>query len=1596
MAPRLPHIILLASLPVVASAQDDDQGLITSFIEENLSSTSATVDITGFQGALSSRATIEKLTVSDQQGEWLVLEGVVLDWTRAKLFVGEVDIKDLTADRIAVLRAPVPEASSPSAEATPFSLPNLPVSVDIETIRADRIELDDSFVGEDLVATLDGKVSLVSGALDTTVDLFRTDGKLGRFEIDLTYANSDRILDLALVAEEGPGGLAVDKLGVQGRPAAKLSISGNAPIDDFIADVALATDGVDRIDGQVRYAAAPENPELTAEFDLDLGGDISTLIAPDYQSFFGSNVLLRAEGFRQTDGTVELKDFALSAADAFMTGSLRVDRNGWPERFAVTGDLGSPYGPLIRLPVAGGDTYARSGILNAAYDRAGGEQWIARFTLDTLERPDLTLGTLEMRGGGIIKPPTEDTPGRWIAIGTHTATDLQLADAGLASAVGDNVTGRFQAYGGSSGPIRFPAFTLKGAGLDVKAQATVARFDARFRTEASLTLKSDDMARLAPLTGMNLGGAGDLALSMVAAPLDADLDLAVTGHTQDLSIGMAQIDAILAGAGEIDIAIERDQQGTRVPALTIATDHGQITGRADVTSGVSDVNLTAVLPETNILSPELSGPGEIALVAKRGEEGVAQANLTLDIPEVAGNITADIQPKAQQFMTNAVGRLTLGDLSPYSDLIGRELGGSGTAIFSASGLPEKQTGRVAIDAATLDLALGIPILDALLAGAGKLTGTVERRPDEALVVDNLKLRTPELTADIDGMFAKQGGDAKLFLQIPDASVLSPDLSGVMEMNGTAQLGADERTRFQLNATIPDIQAVMSGEIAPPTDDSRTTFNARVQADKLSGYRDLLKRPVSGSARATARGSFMPFSQAFDITAEGLTQSLRLGIDPVDRLLRGRSDFSFAASRADNGDMELNDLSFQNPQSEATGSGSLKDGHIVGALDARVYEAGKVIPGVSGPVTVTGRAEGQDDRTTVVTLQGGSPNSSLNLNATLDTPDNDYSAKFSGDVRFDRLASYRAFVGMPLSGALSANLSGTAEPLSGALTASVNTRLGNVAIGNPSVDPIIAGQGKLTTNVSRTASGDLSFQNARLDLPNITASGDVSRSAAGALSALFDARLADLAAVTDQVSGALTASGSVQQRGNTTTVDVTAGGPGGTSARIAGQLNGANAQLGITGSLPLALANKALAPRSVTGTADVDLALNGPLALSSLTGRVSTQNSRLSLPQLGESVDNITGSFIFGGARVTADLSAALSRGGQVQVTGPLDLTASRQAAFVITASDLVIKDPALFETRADGRITVTGPLSGGAVIAGDINLGETEVRVPSNTIGTIGSLPEVQHVGAPQAVVTTLKRAGLSIAGINLRRGGDASGAGATPAAVFPMDININAPSRIFIRGRGLDAELGGSVRIGGTTKRMIPAGRFELVRGRINILQQRFDLTEGFATLEGDFTPYIRLVATTETEYITVNIIAEGDATEPEISFISVPELPPDEVLSRLIFGRDLSSISPLQAVQLAAAANTLAGRGNGGLVGRLRDNVGLDDLDITTSEEGTTAVRAGKYITENIYTDVTVDSEGKTEVDINLDLTDSLTVRGASDTEGKSSIGIFFEKDY
>ena len=1412
-------ICALVAAPICVAAQtqeNEDEGYLTGLIEDNLSGVSREVNVQGFAGALSSEATIDLLTIADEDGVWLTLEDIVLSWNRTALLRGAIDVQELSAARIIVARPPIAEDTGPSPEAQPFSLPELPVSVALDQLSIARVELGEAFLGEEIALTLNGSAQLGGGEGAANITAERLGEKTGIFEINGSYANETRVLDLLLNLQEGPDGIAARVLDLPGRPSVALEVSGNAPLDDYAADIAIATDGEDRLNGTFALTNAAGEQRVA----LDVGGDISPLFAPEYQGFFGNDARLAAQFVQTADGRIDIPALELDAGRVALNGAVQIGRQGWPTLIELTGGITQLGNEPVLLPLSGPKTFVDGMDLAITYDAALSEDWRADITIDGFDRPGLGIEELRLQGGGLLRDGEGAEVGFVTADLEYGATGLQLNDAGAARAFGDAIGGEFAASRTEGEPTEITRFTLSGAGLDAQANATIAGSGSGFRTDAELNAKIAGLERFSTLIGQEIGGGAEIDVEAMLTPLDGLFDVVLSGQTDDLTVGISQADAVLAGTGTIAAQAVRDTDGTRLERLLVQTDAARITASADLTS--------------------------------------------------------------------------------------------------------------------------------------------------------------------------EGADARVDARLNDIAIVLPDLAGPATVSGTVTQRADGAIEFGLSGTGPAASFDTDGVVNPAENGQTVNVALAANITDLSRYAALAKRPLSGAVTLAADGVLLSDGLRFDGRVSGATRDLVTGVDRIDPLLTGTGTFNADIARLATDKVSIDDLLVRTPAMSLRGDADLSlSGSNAADLRFQINDAGLLDPSLNGPITLTLDATPAPDDATDTKLRLLGPGTDVALDAVVASSANDYEVTGQVTAQVESLATYAALIGQPVSGSINLTASGNVLPDLTRFESQVNLRSEDLRIGNATVDPLLAGTGRINATIG-LADGVLGVRTLEVSTREVSIVGALN-GAAGFGQGRFNASLRDVGVLTDQISGPIRATGaaSLDEAGNWG-VDATGTGPGGLAAKIVGNIRqDGTLSIDVDGSAPLALANAAIDPRRLSGLANFDLAVNGPPAVSSLSGQVTFSNGRLAAPALREALTDIGGQIRLTNGNAQIELSTRVESGGSISINGPLALTGGNQADITVALGNVVLQDPELYSSSISGAINLNGPLAGGARISGRLELGQTDVQVPSSSISTLGELPNVTHVGETAVVRQTLQRAGLL---------GESSGAssGGGGGRAFPLDIVINAPSRIFIRGRGLDAELGGSLTIGGTTANVIPVGRFALVRGRIDILQQRFQLTEGVATLQGDFDPFIRLVATTETDTGTViNIVVEGPAGEPEVSFLSLPELPQDEVLSQLIFGRDLQSISPLQAVQLASAISTLAGRG-GGAVDRLRQNIGLDDFDVTTDDEGAAAVRAGKYLSENVYTDVTITSEGDSEINLNLDITSEVTAKGSVDQDGETSVGVFFERDY
>ncbi len=1582
-------LVLLPTLPFAQTAQEEeDKGYLTELIEDNLSGVSRVVNITGFQGALSSAASLDRLTIADEEGIWLTLEDVVLDWNRGALLRGRIEVNELSAAKIIVARAPISDGSgetAPSPEAQPFSLPELPVSIQLDQLQIDRFELGESFLGEPVNVSLSGSASLAGGEGRANVMAERLDPTSGSFLIDGSYSNETKNLDLNLDVSEGADGIAAKLLDIPARPALDLTVQGDGPIDTFAADLTLATDGQDRVTGSF----ARENEDGLQGFSLDIGGDLTPLLDEEYHDFFGADVSLIVSGRQLEDGRFDLSDLDLTARRLRLTGGALIGAEGWPERFDLIGNIDDPSGDPVLLPLRGPKTLVDDVSLNIAFNQAISEVWTAEFIIGGYERPGLAIATLDLSGGGLLRSGEGTQIGEVTANLQYAARGLALDDPGSAQAFGDTISGVLQASRIEGQPTQIDSITVRGPGLEADAAAVIDASGDGIEVQSTVDLKVGALGRFSTLAARALAGAADVTIESAVDPLNGLYDITVTGATNDLKVDVPQVDPLLAGDGEINIQFVRDSNGTRLETLNIATDEATITGTADITSGGGSAAFDARIREVSLVEPSLSGPVVLRGTATQSAFDVITFNVDGSGPAATISASGTADPAEAGFSVLANVDADIADLETFAELAQRPLDGAIDARLVGTLLTEGLLFDGTMSATTTDLVVGIPELDPLLDGTGTIDVALARRSDTAYDARDLRIRLPEVRLDADAQVDLDGPiDATFDVALTDAGLVIDGLSGPVTAQGTAARGGDGIAQIDVSATAPGVTADVDVAVAPDTNAVSGTVTAAIA--QLADYADLIGQPLAGGVSVTASGDLTPDLSSFDVTLDVATTNLETGIAQADPLLAGQGQINATASRTEEG-ISVPVLTVTTPQMSLDATLQATNAGLgSGTYQARINDVGLIANGLSGPATANGTASQASDGTWSVSSDLTAPGATATADIAVAPTTNEVSGTVQASI--NNLAAYRPLIGQPVSGGISADVTGRLLPDLTTFAADVAIETRDIAIGNASADQLLRGFGNLDLSAERTPQG-IRVSDLDLRTNNISLSGQLDTTNSGNSQGQFQARLRDVGLFTDQLSGPVTADGTASVAADGTIgLDIDGTGPGGIRVAADGTVSsGAQLNIDVNGTVPLGLANAVLAPRRISGNADFDLSVNGPPALGSVGGVISIAGARLAAPTLSQALNDITGRVALADGTARIDITGDVQTGGTVSVSGPVALTGNQQADLAVNLRRVVLRDPELYETSIDGTISVTGPLAGGAQIVGRLTLGQTDVQVPSSGVGSLGDLPDVVHIGDTALVQQTRARAGVTT--------GNGSATPSTGGArrAFPLDIVVNAPSRIFIRGRGLDAELGGSLSIGGTSANIIPVGQFSLIRGRLDILQQRFELAEGVATLQGDFSPFIRLVAVTEARTGTqVRIIVEGPADAPEVSFESTPQLPQDEVLAQLIFGRDISEISPLQAVQLAAAVGTLAGRGGGGLIDGFRQDLGLDDFDVTTDEDGNAAVRAGAYLSENVYTDVTINAEGDTEINLNLDITDEITAKGTVDQDGETSLGVFFERDY
>lgn len=408
---------------------------------------------------------------------------------------------------------------------------------------------------------------------------------------------------------------------------------------------------------------------------------------------------------------------------------------------------------------------------------------------------------------------------------------------------------------------------------------------------------------------------------------------------------------------------------------------------------------------------------------------------------------------------------------------------------------------------------------------------------------------------------------------------------------------------------------------------------------------------------------------------------------------------------------------------------------------------------------------------------------------------------------------------------------------------------------------------------------------------------------------------------------------------------------------------------------------------VTGRVTVNARAEGSPAAPRLSGGAELRGVSYLNPDTGVRLTDISGRLVLAGDRVTLQgVQGRTGGGGTVVLTGsaspldpalPVDLRlVARQARYA---------SPDYGEVAFDAELALRGALRQEARLDGRLLVREGELRVPDRLPRTVVTLVPFREVGRTPPARARLERRTAR-----------------TPVAPAPafrvaLNVRVEAPERLFLRGRGLETEIVGRLDVLGTLAEPEIRGELRGRRGSFALAGRNLALTRAILRFDqGSLVPTLDILATARTANYTINVGFTGPANEPRILLESNPPLPQDEVIARLLFDRATNRLSPFEIVQISEALAQLTGvalpgGGADGLLARIRQFLGLDQLGIG----GTGSAQAGRYLLPGVYLGLRQGTDGQTGVGIEAEVTPRLRLEGSAGTAGER-IGAIYQFEW
>lgn len=953
------------------------------------------------------------------------------------------------------------------------------------------------------------------------------------------------------------------------------------------------------------------------------------------------------------------------------------------------------------------------------------------------------------------------------------------------------------------------------------------------------------------------------------------------------------------------------------------------------------------------------------------------------------------------------------DLAAFSPLAGRPL--TGEMMLTAK-LSRPSGGGFAADisGSGRGITTSEPLIDGMLGRTARLTGALAYGADGAVAVRDLKLNSNGLDVAVNGRIDRTAADLRAVMSLAEIGKVDSRVAGRLEADA-AFSGSLEKLGVTARLAVPQGKAM-----------GREVRDLRID---VTGS-DLTHLPAGTlSASGTIGGKALTGKGAFATTADG-GQSLN-GLDLTLGTARAQGAVSRAASGLMTGRLQLAAPNVADLSALAlTEMGGAVNATLVLDVDAgrqrialQANATNVTAPGVrldrsdinltlldpAKAPSLTGRAvlAGIDsngfriDRATLDASPAGANATNLRLDGVVQGTTIAASGRATTDparyaLRLDtlRLANGGATATLTAPSTFTSTDGAIAVDRfalqSGGGSAVVQGRVGDtlnlsadirnlplslLAIATPTqgLAGTLSGQAQISGPAS-APTGRYNLILARITQPDMQSAG-VSQLDIRADGTFADGRATIRSSISGPSLSGVTLNGSVP-------------------------MGAGNMDLALRGQVSLGIANAVLAVSGAraSGNAAVDMTLRGTYEAPSAGGTVRVTNGRYDDAPNGVTIDRIEATLTGTDRSVTlSSFSARTLNGGSITGRGSvaLDPTAGFPGEADITLQNAGVVNSDLMRLVVDGRLNVTGALATRPTVGGRIDVRSLDVNIPDR-LTSAGAQINVRHVNVAPGTKVSEPRAAQARGMRANDRGRRTARASAPRPFVLGLNLTVAAPSRVFVRGMGIDAELGGQIALSGTNADPIANGGFQMRRGSFDILGRRLDFTRGILTFRGSTDPELDFTAESSASDVTARVNVTGSASDPDITFTSSPSLPEDEVIARLLFGKPTGQLSTGQALQLAQALAQYSG--GGAQIDQLRRQFGLDSLSIGANAEGNGGeVGFGRRINDKVYLGVRQGTTaGSSRATIDVDVTKNIRIQGGAGADGSGEVGVGAQWDY